>query len=500
MRVWIGVAASTVACMLAAAAAQAAFPGENGRIAFTRVEQNGASDLYSVEPSGVAEIRITEDGQSANPAYSPDGSRLAHSSGTGIYVADPYGNGAQLVLATGEGVGKIDWSPDGTRLVVALTNCAEFDCEYDIYTVGIDGTGLTNLTNTLYSENNPAWSPDGSHIAFDSAVAGDQDVYVMNDDGTGVTNLTADTTDPAQAPDWSPDGSLLAFDSLSRVMTMDPADGTGKTVVFGGTDPAWSPEGTRIAVSGASQSRVTPPQGPATGLGTGRQPDWQVRQPDPVPPSGGAGYPRPKGATPFYVPLVLTYLKCFPPGNRIHGPPLAYPSCLGPRRLTSRLVVGTPDSANGLPAEATGVVRLDAVLGNPATPDDDADLHVGVSQTDVRYNLPDSGYPDYPGELLMQAELRVTDTWNAGGGADGSATVTGYPLRVVVPCAVTADAIGGSCALDTTMDALVPGVVRERRRSLWEIGQVVLYWEGMDGNPDTVADNQPFVAQGIFVP
>jgi len=73
-------------------------------------------------------------------------------------------------------------------------------------------------------------------------------------------------------------------------------------------------------------------------------------------------------------------------------------------------------------------------------------------------------------------------------------------LRVVVPCAPTAGPEGGTCDVDTTMDAVVPGSVRERERTVWELGQVVLHREGADGNPNTLDDNAPFVGQGLFVP
>jgi hypothetical protein len=153
-----------------------------------------------------------------------------------------------------------------------------------------------------------------------------------------------------------------------------------------------------------------------------------------------------------------------------------------------------------LPAEATGFVQFASILGNPTTPEDEADVRIRASQTDVRYHNPTTGYPDYPGELLLVVNLRTTDFFNAGGGTDGSATVVDFPLRVVVPCTPTATSEGATCGVDTTADAVVPGFVRERERTVWQLGQVVLNWEGADGNPNTVEDNQPFVAAGLFVP
>lgn len=67
-------------------------------------------------------------------------------------------------------------------------------------------TGTTNLRSTAY----PAWSPDGSKIAFASTFTGSWDIYVMHTDGTALTQLTSHPADDWH-PTWSPDGNWLAF-------------------------------------------------------------------------------------------------------------------------------------------------------------------------------------------------------------------------------------------------------------------------------------------------
>src|SRR5262249_669484 len=103
------------------------------------------------------------------------------------------------------------WSPDGTRIEFDSTQ----DGSYDLFTINPDGTGQINLTNSPdVDEVSGSWSPDGSKIAFKSfdydAPAPSYDVDVINSDGTGLLPL-AHSPNEEEAPAWSPDGTTLAF-------------------------------------------------------------------------------------------------------------------------------------------------------------------------------------------------------------------------------------------------------------------------------------------------
>ena len=205
------------------------------------------------------------------------------------------------------------------------------------------------------------------------------------------------------------------------------------------------------------------------------------------------GYPRPKSAAYTHVPLVPAHLQCAAP-NRTHGPPLAFDSCSPPVPQSSQLTVGTPD-ANGEAAESSGFVSFRVVPGNPVTPADEADVTLRVLMTDVR----SSGLADYTGQLRATTGIRITDRDNAASAGSPAATVVDDLLAWTVPCTGTTDTgIGSTCSVTTSVDSVVPGAIKERRRSVWQLKKVLV----LDGGPDGLASTAPntiFAAQGVFV-
>jgi hypothetical protein len=210
--------------------------------------------------------------------------------------------------------------------------------------------------------------------------------------------------------------------------------------------------------------------------------------------SGPTGYPRPKGASPLRASLVPTYTQCTSP-NRFHGPPLASPSCAPPIQRSQYLTVGTPD-ANGKASNSVGFVRLTVQPGDPLTTDDEADAGIQLSITDVRRS---TDLSDYSGEVELSSVLRVTDRYNGTSGTEAG-TVVDFPFPVTIPCSTTADpAIGGTCAITTSYEAVVPGAVPEGKRSVWQVGELQVSDGGADGDVQTLP-NTLFARQGVFVP
>ena len=239
--------------------------------------------------------------------------------------------------------------------------------------------------------------------------------------------------------------------------------------------------------------------GAIAGLGGGSLPattvtDEITAEEDAVLPDLTSRYPRPKGASPLRVSLVPAFQPCSAP-NRTHGPPLAFGSCNPPQLQSGQLTVGE-QSANSHPVNAVGFVRFNV---NPGTPGgvDDTDVGFSMSFTDVRRQ---GTFADYTGELQAVATARITDRINGPYGIEPG-TVSDVPIPVNVPCTATGGTadIGATCAVTTTLDAAIPGLVPEQKRLVWGFDQVKVYDGGPDGDADT-APNTLFAVQGIFVP
>ena len=169
---------------------------------------------------------------SLEPAWSPDGRKIAFSRGTQdsalIWTMDADGSHARQIskdAATPDT--SPTWSPNGDK--IAYTSFVRGGNE-DIFVMNADGSGVRRITEGPQYDSTPAWSPDGTKIAFNR----DGDIYVMRPDGSGLRRLTRGSARDA-APAWSRDGRWLAlqradergrtFAGPSRIIVMR-ADGS----------------------------------------------------------------------------------------------------------------------------------------------------------------------------------------------------------------------------------------------------------------------------------
>jgi Tol biopolymer transport system component len=174
--------------------------------------------------------------------------RIAFDRGGEIYIMDTDGSDPVNLTNNAAGDWYPAWSPDGTRIAFLSSR----DGPVEIYVMDADGSNQVNLTNNPAWDAEPAWSPDGTRIAFASNRDGEPDIYVMNADGSNPVRLT--NNPPRYSPAWSPDGTRIAFTSLLdgdyEIYVMN-ADGSNPVNLSNDpardAEPAWSPDGTRIA-------------------------------------------------------------------------------------------------------------------------------------------------------------------------------------------------------------------------------------------------------------
>jgi Tol biopolymer transport system component len=237
--------------------------------------RDGSPHIYVANADGSGVTRVTE---GSSPAWSRDGRRIAfvrHSISTGrggIYVMNADGSDLRYVgpaRTSGPGVGPA-WSPDDRITFTVLTGWFTAD----LYVMTSDGSDATRLFSPggfadwcpgwpcsttealLPLLGAAAWSPDGRSMAFRENAS--QHILILDADGSGIRELE-ELRHAGSVPAWSPDGSRIAvvskagvgegsvvysFDLTSCDLTViEPRN--GPPVIAAG-DPDWSPDGTQL--------------------------------------------------------------------------------------------------------------------------------------------------------------------------------------------------------------------------------------------------------------
>jgi Tol biopolymer transport system component len=228
----------------------------------------------------------------------PPSSIAFHSNRDGnnnIYVMDPDGSLQTRVNTEANNDQRADISPDG-RQIAFVSNRVENHLE--IFVMNPDGSDVRRLTFTPPTATNtwPRWSPSGEWIAFQSNVSGAFQIYAIRPDGSDLAQIT--NVGVNQFPAWSPDGTRLAVRRDVDIYVIDVTGSSAPvrltmTVVPGVINQmaSWSPDGTQIAfmstrepgnypsvfvmnADGSGQVDLTPKPAGETGLWSSRAPAW----------------------------------------------------------------------------------------------------------------------------------------------------------------------------------------------------------------------------------
>ena len=303
-------------CMfgVSVAPAAAAYPGANGRIAVIRPGGGGGfviGDIWTVRPDGTGARRITHTGDNSDPVWSPDGTRIAFASyhaGAGNDIWIMRADGSRKIRITYGASAQQDptWSPDGRWIAYSDDRGSTEDLPlaalFKIRARAQHGPPI-RLTRPVaegfdgMTDTDPDWSPQGGTIMFTRNFPcvpcdfGYSGVYRVPDTGAGgarelPTNLSDDWSST-----WAPNGADYAWttgrDRESQFggpwdIYVHDAAGTRQLILFpdnNAVNPAWSPNGGRIAYETTFQGAVWTIRPDGTGnrrvIGDASQPDWQ---------------------------------------------------------------------------------------------------------------------------------------------------------------------------------------------------------------------------------
>ena len=244
-------------------------------IIFSAQDDDGIFQIYKMREDGSGVKRLTGgDYASIQPAWSPDGDRIAYARSFGstggeeLWVMAADGSDKQPLI-TNPQTGSPQrgnhpaWSPNGNKLAFdRCLNCELGGLNYDVFVADLHSGTIDTLTTHSVEDSHPTWRPDGKQIAFTSdrdyydadTLRFRKDLYAINVSSKNARRLTK--TGNATRPAWSPDGSKIVYEwnvQGNDVFLYNHSSGqiknleTGLEFAGGGM---WNTKGTKLLVTG----------------------------------------------------------------------------------------------------------------------------------------------------------------------------------------------------------------------------------------------------------
>lgn len=216
--------------------------------------RDGNHEIYRMNYNGTGQTNLSNNAaRDYNPSLRRDRQKIAFASDRSgaheVWVMNVDGSNAQQ-LTFNAGLGQNyhpAWSPDGTKIAY-IDNSETADggfVPYDIAVINADGSGYVNLTNRPAFDLHPAWSPDGTKIAFSSNQSGTYNIWIMDADGSNPTQLTFETIG-CYRPSFTPSGRIVfwadgTLDGGARTLHIMDQDGSNRTQIDVGSADNWAP-------------------------------------------------------------------------------------------------------------------------------------------------------------------------------------------------------------------------------------------------------------------
>jgi Tol biopolymer transport system component len=264
----------------AAAESELALSPDGRRIAYVRSE-GMRSQVWVMNVDGSGQRRLTSGGDwEFGPQWSPDGRRLAYMawdfaactpvSGSGcaapdVWTVDADGLGQRKVL---DNAFQPRWSPDGSKLLFQRYDSNPDRATLGVYLAQSDGTGVRQLVRApLWGSERapPAWSPTGRTIVYGAGM-GTVRLHLLSVDGRRRRVLAV-----GSSPAWSYDGSRIAFARTSGIWVIPARGGRPRRIAAASAlhtvpFPAWSPAGKQLAYNSGNQLYLARVDGRSTKL------------------------------------------------------------------------------------------------------------------------------------------------------------------------------------------------------------------------------------------